>query len=523
MNDAAVLLYLEWRQIANRFRLVVRQPGRLAMYLFAAAYLVFLVYARSHTRHAAFAEFGEPFSSAAFFAFVALTGVWAWGAASGIVHAFSSRADARFLAGSALSQRTVVTWLQLRRSALGLIRGFFSVVLYSIFYGRSTSGILLAVLGGTLLLTATVIPMLKLRATIGQRSAQAVGAAVIAAGLLPLVILMSSLLDPRTTPWANAIERLNLGGAVNALAPGDPKALALLYLAAAAFLCVSFACGSDLYPELYAATLRMASFSARSRRPGAAFVSERLYARSSPSAVPAPTLPWLRGAWTVAWKEWIAFIRSSSLRRTFVLGLIGSLAAGIVLGRIAMTSKDSLVFSVALAGSAGNMLVILVVFMSSVGLASDLQKPMWWMGPDSLWMRLFAWTAATSWRLASCIAMAIAAWAATLRHPQMAAAAALLAVAGVFYLRANGLALYALFPSTFDQRGPMGFVRLLLTYALALPPVLAGIAVTLTSHRPVAGAAVAAAIAMGEALLMITFAASRIAGRGATFSQAEAA
>lgn len=531
MSDFGPLAYLEWRQLINRFKLIVRQPARAILYVVVLGYLVFLAIVRIYSRgfygsysSARFAMLPEPYASALLFAFVALIGIVAYGAASGIAGTFSSPADARFLCGSRLSERSVVIWLQLRRSAWALFRMLFSVFILAIIYIRSGSfgGIGLTALGGTLLVTGAAIPVLKLRAVRGARAAQTLGAALVAIGLLPVAILISSLMEPHWLPWTHAIERLGAGSAVHALVTGNALALAALYAAAIALLVTSFACGTNLYPELYSASLRLAEYRSRRRRPSAMFVSEHTYRRQSD--VSGKFFEGLRGAWTIAWKEWIAFMRSSSLRRMFIIGAIACVFIGVVFGRIALRERDPLGASLNLGASAGNALVILVAFASSVGLAADLRKPMWWIGPDSLWMRLFAWTLATSFRMAICLGLGLIAWAAVLHSAILVAVGIPAALAAVVYLRATGLALYAINPYGFDQRGPMAMLRVLLTYLFAIPPIVAAVvAWAIFDHSPGAGMAAGIAVAIAEALLLITFSAARIAGRGAAFAQGETA
>jgi hypothetical protein len=103
------------------------------------------------------------------------------------------------------------------------------------------------------------------------------------------------------------------------------------------------------------------------------------------------------------------------------------------------------------------------------------------------------------------------------------------AVALVLYLRAVGLALYSLFPSTIDQRGPLAMVRMLLTYLLAAPPAVVCAAAGFELYRAgmAAPQALYAAVAAGiitslvETLALVAFAAARIAGQGVAFARAE--
>jgi hypothetical protein len=145
------------------------------------------------------------------------------------------------------------------------------------------------------------------------------------------------------------------------------------------------------------------------------------------------------------------------------------------------------------------------------------------MGRDPLWTRLTAWIAGTSWRMGFCLAAGLAAWSIASHLTVIAAAGIPLALATVIYLRAAGLALYAIFPSSMDQRGPLAMLRALVTYALAAPPAVAGIVTGVLTHSLAAGIAAGIAVSLLETAGLIAFAAGRISGRGALFAAAEAA
>ena len=525
MRDLSALGFLEYRQIVNRIRDTARQPGRALVYVLVIAYFIFMGIMRSHGHVAAFPmrTVPEPYATALMLAYVSLLGIVCYGAASGIAGAFSSAADARFLTRSLIPERTVVLWLQLRRSVRSVGRMLFSIVLYTLIFSRSGTfaGIALAIAGGTLVATAAAIPMLKLRAVSGQRFAQTLGAAIATAGILPLTIMLSSLAQPGMEPAARIIERSGLGTAFNALFNGNVLALVALYVFAFAIGALAFAVGTGLYPDLYAASMRVLNFQEKQRRGGAAaFSMEHSYERRR-NRGGGIFVDRLRGPWTIAWKEWIAFARSPSMQRIFVLGLIGCAAGGAICGAIASRSHDPLGETIALGTSAINVVIILVAMGSAIGLGNDLRKPLWWMGPDPLWMRLFAWIAGTSWRLTVCLAVGLAAWSIAIHLPVVALAGIPIAIAAVFYLRAVGLALYALFPATIDQRGPLAIVRALVTYAFAAPPLVAGIVVGVIFKSVGGGVFCGIALSVVEALALIAFASARISGRGVAFAQAE--
>jgi hypothetical protein len=526
MSDFLTLAYLDFHQLLHRVQTIFRQPGRALVYVLVAGYFVMIQMLRSHTRVPVVAvAVPEPFASAIMFSFVALIGVITYGAASGFVGVFSSAADARFLCGSQLPEPTVVMWLQLRRCASMVLRTALAILLYAFVPHAvnfaSTGLVGFTVIAGTLFTAATAVPMLKLRATVGSRFARTFAAAIVAAGLLPLAILLDSLLNSGLAPWAHAIQSIGAGYAINALFHGSAAGLTSFYAAAGAMLFLSYVTGRDLYPELYASSLRVQAFRLRRRRPDF-IATERAYKSSGPLA-PSRIFEGARGAWTIAWKEWIAFMRAPGARRMFWLGLFGCAIAGAIFGNIARHSRNPLETALLLGSSVANMVIIFITIASSFGLAEDLRKPMWWMGRDPIWLRLLAWVLATSWRLSICIAIGTVVFAATLGLSVVAATGIPIAITIAVYLRSIGLALYALLPSGLDQRGPLAMLRALLTYLFALPGIGATVLAALLTHSLAVAVAAGIIVALGEALGLIAFAAARIQGRGATFAQAEAA
>lgn len=528
MSDFATLAYLDFRQLLNRVRTILHQPGRLIVYVIAIAYFGFLAWVRRINPHGVSGTtipvmVPEPYASAILFAFVTLLGVIMYGAASGFLGVFSSTADARFLCGSKLSERAVVTWLQIRRCTSAVIRWILLLIFYSLLYRRSGGFAALApsLIAGALLTVATAIPILKLRVVRGRPTAQLLSAAVVAAGLLPLSILLGSVIGPALGPWARNIESIGAGFAVNALFGRNVWGVSAMYAAAFGLLAFSYVVGNDLYPDLYASSIKVLAFRRqRGRLPGV-IVGEREYRESNVTAI------WFlnraRGAWTIAWKEWIAFVRAPGAQRMFWFGFFASAAVGAVLGSAARHSAHPLETAGVMSSSIANVIVIFITIASSFGLAEDLRKPLWWMGTDTVWSRLFAWVLATSWRLSACLAVGIITFAGTLGLQLIVAAAIPLAIAIAVTLRSVGLALYALMPSGLDQRGPLAMLRVLLTYLCALPPIAATVVSALVIHSFPFAITAGIIVAIFEALGLITFAAFRVSGRGAAFAQAEAA
>lgn len=524
LADLRALCFLETRQSANRMKRLLREPARLVIYTIVLAYFIFMGFVRSHNARSVHPHLlAEPYASAALFTYATLLAFIAYSGTSGFLGAFASGADAHFLAGSHISQRLVVAWLQIRRSSRAIGRMLFTIVLYAlIFYRTGTfSGIGLGILGGTLLATAISAPALKFRIVCGAPVARSIAATCAVIAGVPALILYASLLVPIPGVWH--IERFGAGVAFNALLQANPAALAALYGASILLFAVTYAVGRDLYPDLYAASLKMAAFREKSKRGGSAmFVMEHAYEPGNGTIQPYASGR-LSGAWSIAWKEWIGFARSPSMKRVFWLGLAGCIGAGIIAGRIVARSGDPYGDAIAMGSMAANMVVIFVAMGSAIALAADLRKPLWWIGGDPLWMRLFAWVCGTSWRLGVCIAAGALTWGLAMHQYAVAGWAVPVSLSAVLYLRSVGLAIYSLFPSSVDQRGPLSIVRALITYMLAAPPIVAAIVAGVLLKSPPAGALLGIALSFVETLALIAFASARIDGRGFAFVEAETA
>lgn len=522
MRDAAALWFLERRQTANRIKLIFRSPGRAAFYAFAVLYFAFLGFLRSARVHGA-PSLPEPFAGAAFFAFITLLGVVAYGAAGGLSGAFASPADARFLAGSLLDQRIVVFWLQLRRTATTMLRMLVTILLYAMLSVRSPGilGVALTVLGASAASTAVSVPMLQVRKKLGPAVAKGIAGAIAAIGIFNMLAVLSGVFTPNAV--ANGVQHLGTGIFANALFASNPIAQAILWAFAAALVALAWFSGNDLYPELYAASLKAMSLRERARGgASAAFKIQHAYKYT------APAKRWsffagFRGAWAAAWKEWTGFMRSPSLQRLFFAGLAGMTLAGWILGTLTSHSARAAEESYAFAPAAYITYIMFVAMGSAVTLGADLGKPLWWMGPDALRTRLWAWIAATSWRSALVLYAGIAAWAIAARVPAALLYGLPLAAATVAQLRAVGLTIYSMFPSTIDQRGPMGAVRALLTYVFSLPPIAVATVCMIFGHSAALAVAAAVGTEMLEVSTLVVFSASRIAGSGAAFARAEGA
>lgn len=524
MSDFSALAYLELRQAFNQVRQTMRQPARLVMYALAVAYFVFLGGARFLTtgRHHRMAEVPEPYASAIFFGALLVFSLALMSAAGGKVGAFTSLADARFLIGSRLRERNVIVWLQLRTSWRLIARLLFLVIFYTILYSSAGSflGMALSMMGFIAFAASCAIPTMRLQRRFGARIGYALPIAIGSLGLAGLVALGVALLWPLHSQAGTAVVHLGFGRLVHAMLAGAWLPITVLFLLTLIMGATAYWGAEDLYPELFRGSSRMIDlirmrrrnpFGLRREHAPQTLVSERVAASGG-----------MRGAWSLLWKDWVEFKRSRGGRTAFIAGAFASLLAGAVCGVIAHRSHDALAVSIGLGASVGNVLVILVAMYSSTALAADIGKPLWWLNVEPLRTRLYVQAASISWRLALCIGLGLLAWAFIIPSALFALAAIPAAACAVAFLRAIGLALYSVFPSAIDQRGPVAMLRVVALYVLLAPPLAAGTLIGVFLHSAALGTSVGIAFAFVEALLLVEFATHRIARSGIAFAQAEA-
>jgi hypothetical protein len=527
MNDFGALAYLEYRQLVNAVKKVGREPGRAVLYAVVAAYFIFMGSLRSSSHFRAFngthVGIPEPFATAIFFGVFVLVGIYMFGAAAGRVGAFTSPADARLLIDSQLRERNVIVWLQLRNSWRLVGRLLLGILLYAVIFrtAGTFAGMTFAMIGASAVGISLGVPIVKLQRRFGTWIGYAAATIVALSGAIPLAFLGTALTLRPAHEASAALVRLGLGRTLDDMLRGDWRPIVIEYAIFAAIVLASYLGSVDLYPELYAASQRFIEVRRRASQRGLSG-QPKYRSEFGPTRASGREGGILRGAWAVFWKEWIAFRRSSVLQRTFWIGLVVAAAVGVGAGIFARTTQDAFAVSISAGASLGNLLVIFLALGSSVALAADLRKPIWWLNADPVRARLYAWIAATSWRIALTLAAAVVAWGIVGGIWQFAAFGVPLALLVVVLLRGIGLALYAIFPSNFDQRGPVAMVRLLLTYVGLIPPVGIWIALGFVTHSALAGLFGGLVVAAVEVLLLVEFAAFRIARGGAAFAQAEA-
>ena len=526
MSDFSALAYLELRQAYNHVRHALRQPARLIMYALAIAYFVFVggarFWAAGHHHHR-IGGIPEPYASALFFGALLVLSLVLVSAAGGRTGAFTSLADARFLIGSHLRERNVIVWLQLRTSWRLIARMLFLIIFYTILYSSAGSflGMVLSMMAFIAFAASLAIPTMRLQRRFGTRIGYVLPAVTGACGLAGLGALGVAALYPQQAHIGAVVVHVGFGRLVQSMFAGAWLPIASLFALTLLAGTTAYWGARDLYPELYRGSSRALDFVRRRKRNPFAFQSAGRGPSRAVTSERVSASGGMRGAWSLLWKDWVVFKRSRGPSSVFVIGAIVASVAGVGFGVFVRRMPHPLAASIGLGASLANLLVIFVALYSATSLAADIGKPLWWLNADALRARLYVHVAATSWRLAVCIALSLIAWAFVIQNAMFALAAIPLAICVVAFLRAIGLALYSVFPSAIDQRGPIAMLRVFALYLLVLPPLAAGTMTAIFTHVAAGGIGVAVAFAIVEALLLVEFAAYRIARSGVAFARAE--
>jgi hypothetical protein len=155
-------------------------------------------------------------------------------------------------------------------------------------------------------------------------------------------------------------------------------------------------------------------------------------------------------------------------------------------------------------------LLFLYALSRAAALAVELRRPIFWLSDATLFERLCGLALAHTWRMIAWIALVTIGLAAG--HASFAALAcvALDGTAALLLAVSVGYASYGLLPHEIDQRGPLTFVRWIVGYVLAIPPIGVAIAINLLASAPLPAIAAAAAVALAEAAVLVAFAAWKL-------------
>jgi hypothetical protein len=301
------------------------------------------------------------------------------------------------------------------------------------------------------------------------------------------------------------------------LGPNALWLVATLALTAGA-LAILIAMTRDAYPELYDLSTRQIDL--RETLAGKRGFAARMEAVRALRGVKQTTAVSTNGAppgvWIFVWRSAIEFRRRST-PRAMLLGLAFWAVVGYGLARFALSQEP--MFSGTMIGVLVNTLIIFSTSASSA-LALEMRRPIFWLSSAWLAERFGGFALGQLWPQWLRSLVAAAGVAAGGESPLVIATVALGLPALFALLLGTGYAAFALFPNTIDQRGPMAFVRIFVTYLLLAPPLAFFLVLTFALRQPVAGLAGFALVGVVEAALLVGFAAWRLDGKIDRLAQA---
>jgi hypothetical protein len=540
MREAlAALIYLEVRSWINRLRLLAREPKRLVPWIIFVVWLAvtqagqigFLLTGHSSPRALApFHTFAATLLSAVPGLYFVLIGVVV-GASKSAPADFSSPADAHYLAGSPLSQRTVVLWLQLRkvlnpRIVIGIFVGTAVLAIYT-FTPAAAIVLQLTLISAFISVLGLQLPLFLVRRKTPWLPWAVAPWALVLVGLFLAAVGAAQVIGFRGYPpgW-RVLASLPPGSLVAAGMAGDVRALAGVVILAALSVGLAVVVAGDSYPELWEASRRRFTVLRAMRR---GFISPMDARRALREARAEPEPDRIRkaasvtgtrvpaGALTLVWKEWMALRRRRGGLGLMLVFLAASLLAGSVAGVVIAGSSGG-------AGAVVGAVVFPFVLFSAylrVSLSTDLRNPLWWLSPAGLAQRLAAWTLAGILPYFVIIGAGGAAALVFSGHAVFAVPALAALFAFMWTMRTIGLAVYAVVPSSLDMLGPGVAIRVVAIYVLSAPPLAAGLGPRLLTGSIVIGAAGATLVALVESIGLLVFATYQIQGNGLGFARAE--
>ncbi|MDQ2818383.1 MAG: putative ABC exporter domain-containing protein [Candidatus Eremiobacteraeota bacterium] len=538
--DFGALAWLEWRQIGNRVRGILRRPGRTALWLLFIAWIAWpmllrMEQMRTHHYMSALqipaAALGASAALAPSF-YLALLGWLARCAAVKAPEGFGSPADAHFVCGSGLSSRAVMFWLQLRRATtlLPLFVGTVWVVLNS---GHSMTLAAIAKTGGAVSLAAILADVIRMPAFLtarrcGRRTVQIIADACILLGLAGLTYSIWPALRGGNSVAGGILRSAPLPPGIWAIraVQGDAQALVPLVAVVALAAACSSVLAVDYYPEVLESSKRMFDRKSRKRAffgsaaaASSVVVSDRQQRRLGRRQRSAKEWPALSGAWALFWKDWVAASRASWLEgpiASLCVMAAAGLGAGLALRHLGQPGSILLV-PLSLIG----FLAMIFSANTAATLARDIVKPIWWLSAAALSSRLFAWAASKDLPLAAGLGAAVMCGGLGSRAWGVAVTAVPLSLTLFWLANSIGAAVYSVIPAKEDMRGPGLMLRMLLMYVLLLPcAIVAGLSQWLLHSVPTT-VALGLATAAGEGFLLLLFAAARLDGNGMAFASAE--
>jgi len=539
VSSIAPLVYLEARMAVQKFKRVLRQPARLTLWIIFLMWFAAFLFTRTQRTAGSPYALSLPDSVHLLHwfvpaAYIIILGVQIIAGSRRPPAAFAYPADARFLLGSRLSHITVVFWLQLREAMFQGTKVFLALFFLSWNFAASAGGFAHA---SVALLSAYVIAFgIRLPVFLIQRRMPRVpfawlGGALVAGGALAVVYPMG---------LAFVLHKMNFGfiathtavfppgvWIVDALA-GSPQAEFVLLALACAVIAAGSVAASDAYPELWEASSRLyarrslvASGRGLWNRQAWRDLRDVDYHRpqlqledvASATGQRAP-----HGALTVLWREWIALQRTSGGLHWPVLWLLGAAIFGYIAG---VAARGRPIFDILVPLVALVNIIVILGSQSTISLASELRRPIWWLSHSLLRDRVLTWILGSTLRIGPPLIAGVVMAGVAMHSWIIALAAGPLIAVALFLIQSIGVASYVALPGRHDMRGPGFMLRVLITYtSLGLPAIVWFLVQTITQNG-VAGVAAGLCIAVMESWLLLLFSSARLEENAMAYAAAE--
>jgi hypothetical protein len=513
------LAYLDFAHARNQAAAVLRSPARLALWTPYLLMLMFLSVRRAFSAHHPGSDaslvLAPPVATLLAGGFICALGVMAGLAAGGRATAFRSRSEAIIFVNAGVPSLAIALCLQVRKFLSAWPRWLVTVLYLFVFLATRAAGNKLGLslaLGSFAVfasLSTVELPVYLLsRRRFGAIAGYLGWTAAVAGGTYAAIGLAGNGV------WTRAIALLGYdpGAWLRAIVAGDARALAVLCAIPIMLVLAIAAFGRDAIPELYAVSMQMFALNERRRSRTQLFdahvSSERARAR-----VPS-------GALAIVWQDWVGVRRRRGGPWLWIAAAAfwSAMGAGIT---YALMTSDSMLATSLVTTSLG--LALGVPLMATISIAEDLAKPIWWLAADPLLSRLTAWTFSRSWRGGTSVALLPIVMGVSSGRPAFAVVGALGAIGVWWTLYALGLALYAAFPSRTDERGPIMFLRFVLSGALLVPAFVAGLFGYDATQNGVLAFAFAIGVLLVEGLAALAFATYRFSEQGASIAMLERA
>ncbi|HTV73896.1 MAG TPA: putative ABC exporter domain-containing protein [Candidatus Acidoferrales bacterium] len=477
------LARLEWEFLRNNVLEICRSPLRLALW---GGYGILLLGAGAYRLHASLSAAPETplltpaLATAIGGAILAMFGGSVACYAIGQIGAFRSRAEALLFVNVGLSSQMIATWLQARKLISTLSRWLWTIILNFVIFlpahargGELARGFAASILTAMVVMSVEIPVFLLGRMKFGMLFVIS-GAFATLVGFFYLVLGLGATLGNDTL--VSILTRLPFTPAtpVFTLIDGPIGYLAAYAALPFVFSLSVFALGHDAIPELYSASVRWFSIVSRRRS-----LTQNVHFNRHREMFTHRFVG--SGPLVLIWKDWLAFRRRRGGTLVWLLLFAISLTLGTTMAALAtQTHHESDGWALLSVMSA---FIYFVPLFASIGLADDIGKPLFWMTTPSLVAALMAWTFARSWRGALIVGAAPLVAGVGMGDRTAVLLSVPLTVVLWFSLTAVGVFIYALFPSRFDARGPLFFVRLFVAFALLVPGLFVFTAAVIAYHN----------------------------------------